>query len=66
MKKRKKMKKDNRGGARPGAGRPTTEQPKRTISFCIDNDLLDYVNSTDNKSELINRALRTFKEIYHI
>lgn len=49
------------GGAREGAGRPKLDNPKPTIQFRIDVDLLDFVNSSSNRSKLINECIRNEK-----
>ena len=46
------------GGAREGAGRPKSEMPKPIIQFRIDTDLIDFINSTKNRSKLINECIR--------
>lgn len=50
------------GGKREGAGRPKSDNPKPVIPFRLDTDLIDYVNSKDNRSKFINDCIREKKE----
>lgn len=47
--------KNNRGGARPGSGRPKTKRP---FPFRIDIDLYEKIKNFENKSQFINDAIR--------
>lgn len=47
---------------KPGAGRPPKEQTKKVITFRIDEDLKDFIDSAENRSELINACIRKAKE----
>lgn len=53
--------KNKSGGKREGAGRPKGEKTT-PISFKIDNDLLDFVNSQPpNRNRFINDCIRDKK-----
>lgn len=56
-------KKDNRGGKREGAGRPSTDNAKVLMSVRVDRDLAEAMSSEafmahNKKPEYVNHALR--------
>lgn len=53
--------KSGSGGQREGAGRPKGAKTT-AISFRMDNDLVEYVNTKENKNRFINNCIREKKE----
>lgn len=58
-----------RGGARQGAGRPKTDNPKRKLSVRIKSDIyakLEEIscNNEQTKTEIIEYALLSYFDIY--
>jgi len=51
-------KKENWGGARPGAGKKN--QNKRRTSIIISNEIADLLDKEPNKSAVVETALRTY------
>ncbi len=51
-----KRKKDNRGGARPGAGRPKSSTSK-LLTFRAVKEVADYLGKQENKTSIINSSL---------
>lgn len=49
------------GGKRDGAGRPLGVNQKPVL-VKFDSDLLDYLNSKDNRNRFINECIREKKE----
>lgn len=52
------VKKDNRGGARPGGGRKKSDRIRAT--FKLDPDVVELLSTVDNKSDLVNQAIREY------
>ena len=50
------------GGAREGAGRPKSNEVKPIIQFRVDVDLIQFLNSSPNRSKLINECIRNEKK----
>ena len=60
---------NTRGGARQGAGRPNTDNPKRKLSVRIKSDIyakLEEIscNNEQTKTEIIEYALLSYFDIY--
>lgn len=53
-------KKDSRGGARVGAGRPKGRKDYKTISIRIPEDIEQILASQENKSKFIIDAIRYY------
>ena len=49
-----------RGGARPGAGRPKAEHPRRSLTIRLEEDVEEIVSSVANKSQFVNECIRAF------
>lgn len=60
---------NTRGGARQGAGRPKTDNPKRRLSVRIKSDIYTQLeeiscNNEQTKTEIIEYALLSYFDIY--
>ena len=60
--------KDNRGGRRPGAGRPKSEKSKRTVVFRLDESAYDtltkYAKYTGKtRTEIVTECIRSLDVI---
>lgn len=60
---------NTRGGARQGAGRPKTDNPKRRLSVRIKSDIYTQLeeiscNNEQTKTEIIEYALLWYFDIY--
>ena len=60
---------NTRGGARQGAGRPKTDNPKRKLSVRIKSDIYTQLeeiscNNEQTKTEIIEYALLSYFNIY--
>ena len=60
---------NTRGGARQGAGRPKTDNPKRRLSVRIKSDIYNQLeeiscNNEQTKTEIIEYALLSYFDIY--
>ena len=52
----------NRGGARPGAGRPNLKQNTRTVALRIPQDVADILDAQPSRTEYIIAAIRHYNE----
>lgn len=53
-------KKDGRGGARPGAGRPRGRNNYRSIALRIPEDVAEILDRQENRSAYIIEAIRAY------
>lgn len=60
MENQEQVKKDRRGGRRPGAGRPKGRKEYKTISIRIPDDVEAILSNIDNRSAYIIEAIREY------
>lgn len=57
--------KENRGGRRPGAGRPKNKEPKRTIVFRLDASLYEALSNISiqtgrTRTDIVSECIKAF------